>query len=266
MIRLARQTKVDRRQFLNGATALAAGVAADSVIPRSAWAATDFEDLRTYNYITPVKNQDSCNACTAFAVVATIEGTYHKQIGLDNEPLNLSEAQLFFAAGPRNKCDASHWWPEDALAYCASVGLAREEPTGFTRKGTKDLIKIKGAKRLLHNKLEKTQDAMKQWITDKGPVIAVMLEYSDFYNYRGGAAPYVPGYSSTNPSPFIVGGHAVSIVGYDARANKNHWICKNSYGKEWNTDGYVNIPLGQTQNNKPATYIDSIDVWGVTFS
>src|SRR6185295_15057654 len=173
------------------------------------------------------------------------EATSRKKFGVGTETLNLSEAQLFFAAGPKNKCDASHWWPESALAYCSSVGLAREEESGFLREGSKDPIKISGAKRLLHNKLDKTQDAMKQWLLDTGPVIAVMLEYSDFFGYGGGATPYTPGYSSTAPFPFIVGGHVVSIVGYDTRGSKNHWICKNSYGKGWNTDGYVNIPLGQ---------------------
>src|SRR6185437_6159758 len=145
--------------------------AADSVVSKSAWAAPpDYVDLRDNHYVTPGKQQNSFNACTAFAVVATIEATYRKKFGVGTETLNLSEAQLFFAAGPKNKCDASHWWPESALAYCSSVGLAREEESGFLREGSKDPIKISGAKRLLHNKLDKTQDAMKQWLLDTGPV------------------------------------------------------------------------------------------------
>src|SRR6185295_6558970 len=115
MVRLAQQTQVSRRHFMNGATALAVGAAADSVVSKSAWAAPpDYVDLRDNHYVTPVKQQNSCNACTAFAVVATIEATYRKKFGVGTETLNLSEAQLFFAAGPKNKCDASHWWPESA--------------------------------------------------------------------------------------------------------------------------------------------------------
>jgi hypothetical protein len=270
-------TSVTRRHFIGSAAALAGGVVVENLISGPAWAAppnkvdlTAFpvNTTTTVNYITPVKNQNTCNACTAFAVVAAIEGAYNrtKNPNDDDKGLNLSEGQLFFAAGPRAKCSATHWWPEDALAYCTQVGLTREDTNEFVGTGN-TLIKAKGTK-LLRPKLKDTQDLMKAWLSDrKLPIVAVMAEYSDFFKFKGGDIAYYPGvvYPNSPPSPpYFVGGHVVAIVGYDD-ASKT-WICKNSYGESWNDTawkkGYVKIAQGGTQDDD--CYIDSIDVWGVS--
>jgi len=279
---------------VSGAAALTG--AATSLLPSPVWALAARVDLRafsddpvhpshTVNYMTSVKNQSSCNACTAFAIVAMVEGTYNMKNfpHLGDQGLNFSEGQLFFAAGPQDKCSTTHWWPEDALAYCAQVGLVREDDDVFVPLNNRNPlpIKISQAVRLSRPNVTATQTLMKKWISTKGPVVAVMAEYSDFYQFTQGNTVYYPGVP--NPAPptavWFVGGHVVCIVGYDD-AN-NYWICKNSYGRNWNptatyptptnpttpSPGYVNIAYGGTA---PATaaadgLIESIDVWGVTF-
>src|SRR5262245_15068324 len=103
---VASHARVTRRQFVDGTCDLAGGIIADGLILSAAWAAPPNQkvDLTALpintttkvNYISPVKNQHTCNACTAFAVVAAIEGAYNrtKNPNDNDQDLNLSEGQL----------------------------------------------------------------------------------------------------------------------------------------------------------------------------
>jgi C1A family cysteine protease len=240
----------------------------------------------TNNYITPVRNQDQyspCNSCTAFAIIATIEGsfTWQKQqpITTSNPGPAYSEGQLFFCSGPPDGCVASAWYPEDALGYCVERGVTNRSNNDYVSQWCTmpskvtdwSWQKLKGAKRL------KNATEMKQWISGTapdgpgGPVVAVMLEYDDLPGWTGGENHiYVP------TSNVRIGGHTVSIVGYDdgdpnnPATNPPVWICKNSLGDKWNADptsgvgGYFRIKQGSAlSSNEPDCYIDSFDMWGV---
>ena len=251
---------VTRRYFVNGAAALTAGVTTGGILPSPSWAVTPLFDLK--NYMTPVKDQDDplpCNSCTAFAVVATVEGTYNKTNGhTGGTGPDMDEMDLFKNAGPASRCATTHWWPKEALRYC--------EMTGLLTAG-KPKTKIKPPTNLLdpNDNVNNTQTNMKNWIRTHGPVVAVLVQYEDFYGFgncwfqsNGVTANtniYAP--NKHRPGP-IIGGHTVSIVGFD----NNYWLCKNSWGATWNGDGYVRIKQG-TNGGQAETYIDKIDVWGV---
>jgi hypothetical protein len=250
----------------------------------------DIYDLHdaNVNYITSVENQDDpveCNACTAFAVVATVEGTFNKKNRLTGNPAtlgpDLDEMELFTKpAPPLGGCKTSHWWPKHALARGLVLGLAWEGDPAKPR------IELKNFVSLLEPSLRQTQDRMKDWIFNRGPVAAVMLQYRDFYDWGkywqtnhagqsnvshvyfpgapmpGSGAPVDPD-KPGDPGP-IVGGHVVSIVGYNDTSSIPFWICKNSWGKEWNGDGYILIAQGRSGHPAiPKCFIDSIDVYGV---
>jgi hypothetical protein len=303
------RTGVHRRHFLKTATVLAGG----ALLPEMAWAAAAAQcyDLRcdnNKNYITSVKNQDDpipCNACTAFAVVAMVEGTYNKSQGGPVAGLDLDEMKLFLSGGthPSGGCGTTHWWPKYALDRCKATGLEWQAPA------TGPVLKITDFKPLLRPNLNQTQDDIKDWLRTKGPVIAVMVQYEDFYSWgkvwseqhAGVRNPYVyePGAELDLCQPVTsavcqcpqpaasqdasasmraaakklkpatgasVGGHVVCIVGYDDTTSPKSWICKNSWGSEWNGDGYVLIAQGKAGSpNVPKCYIDEIDVYGVWF-
>jgi hypothetical protein len=289
-----------RRRFLQTATAAAGGaLLSDSVWAQGAQVragpppAYNLRDDGGKNYITAVQDQDDpvpCNACTAFAVVAAVEGThvkFHAQPGTPANPPTgpkLDAKELFLrnpidpSQGGSGGCATHQWWPKNALARCTG-------PSGGLQ-GSPSAVQIKGFQNLLtQGNLQDTQNKMQCWIHSKGPVLAVMVQYEDFYTwgktwsdthpantpntnvYTPGAILDVCGTGGTNPRGKrpripIVGGHVVAIVGYNNP--KKYWICKNSWGSDWNGDGFVFIEQGKvTGSGVSGCYIDLIDVWGV---
>jgi hypothetical protein len=72
---------------------------------------------------------------------------------------------------------------------------------------------------------------MKQALIDHGPLVISIHFWRDFYGYRGGV------YKQHIGRP--VGGHVVTIVGYND--SENCWIVKNSDGIEWGEDGWFRM-------------------------
>lgn len=273
----AQSTNANRRRFLKTTAALATGLAVGSIVPRQLSAAPPNScDLRAKNgnnYVTSVKDQGACHSCTAYGVLATIEGSYHlqkrKPIGAANPELNLSEDDLFAKAPPLPRdCNIDHWWPRNALEYCIATGVQGDP-------ATKTLFKIASKQQLVARNPQDTIEAMKAWISDDngGPVTAVMIEYDDFLTFGGSRSGttevtdvYEPGWDPDPhaPRPRLLGGHVMSIVGYEDLHNGKYWICKNSWyiggTQPWNGNGYVRIKM------KGLSYIDRIDVWGVKLS
>jgi C1A family cysteine protease len=241
--------------------------------------AFDLRNVGGKNYITSVKNQDSygaCNSCTAFAVVATLEGSYNWQ---KNQPISgadtpgFSEAQLFFCNGPPGGCSCRAWYPEEALSFCLAPGGVTDRSNN---DGSQPLCKtpdISWNWTTIQTKQQlKDATEMKQWISGTsslgpgGPVIAVMVEYADLRTWIGAqSSSYSPAEDTPTAINQRVGGHVVCIVGYDdTNSNDKYWICKNSWGTTWNGNGYFRIK--QEKGFKPQdrkTYIDSFDMWGV---
>jgi Papain family cysteine protease len=251
--------------------------------------AFDLRNVGGNNYITSVKNQDSygpCNSCTAFAVIAALEGSYSWQ---KNQPVTdpnkpgFSEAQLFFCNGPRGGCSCRAWYPEDALQAClAPAGVTDRinndgsQPQCKTPDSTWNWTTISTKQQL------NDDNEMKQWISGNsphgpgGPVIAVMVEYDDLRGFQGGVTTsYKPANDTTTTINLCRGGHVVCIVGYDdTDSNNKFWICKNSWGDSdasnaWNPNGKGYFHHAQERGFNPKdrkTYIDSFDMWGVVVS
>jgi hypothetical protein len=73
---------------------------------------------------------------------------------------------------------------------------------------------------------------MKQALIDHGPLVICIHFWQDFfYFYFGGVYKHHTG----NP----VGGHVVTIVGYDDA--QSCWIVKNSWGSRWGADGWFKM-------------------------
>ena len=197
-------------------------------------------DWRTKGAVTPVKNQNLCGSCWAFATVGSLEGFYALRKG----PIaNLSAQQLVDCADKKygnSGCDGGYI--QNALHYTVDAGIVTETEYPYT--GRVQSCKRTGTPKVTHRGCENVPlrdvDALKAAVA-KGPVAAyVEADHSSFAYYGGGIidSPYCFKNNDVN--------HVIVVVGYTEDA----WICKNSWGPYWGEKGYVYIStkLGSGSN------------------
>ena len=195
----------------------------------------DWRNVSGKNWTTPIRDQKQCGACVAFATVATIESNLEIFKRDPNLKPDLSEADLFFRGC--GDCCGHGWYFTNALKYAQASGIPDEacfpydsDQTSSCPDRDKRVVKITSWKTLL------SASQAKEWISTRGPIIAGMNVYEDFFYYEGGI--YKVAYGG------YMGDHAVSVVGFDDA--KGCWICKNSWGPGWGENGWFKIGYGES--------------------
>ena len=92
---------------------------------------------------------------------------------------------------------------------------------------------------------------MKEWLSNRGPLVTVFSVYSDFFYYQSGVYTHIAG--------DYVGGHCVCCVGYNDA--QGCWICKNSWGGNWGEAGFFRIAYGECGIDSTMTAVDSVIGW-----
>lgn len=201
----------------------------------------DLRNVGGKNFVTDVRDQQSCGSCVAFGTIATIESRLRVQRGDPNLAIDLGEAHLFYCHGrARGRNCSNGWWPREAYddirdkgvvdEACYPYSMTNQDCSGLCSDWANRVIRISG-----YTDLTKKVADIKTWISTKGPVSACMVVYQDFFSYKSGVYKHVTGSSA--------GGHCVTIVGYND--NPGYWICKNSWGTNWGEKGFFNIAYGE---------------------
>jgi hypothetical protein len=198
----------------------------------------DWRDVGGADFTTPARDQQDCGACVAFAVCAAIETMVRHDRNDGASPFVLSPAHLFYVHGrAAGSVCAGGWNPEGALDACVDPGVADEACYPYVPgdpQGPPPLCSDwqSRATRVTAWHLTTSHTDMKSWVSTRGPMVAGMSVFDDFFDYAGGIYRHVTG-------PFV-GGHVVCVVGYDQAAGC--WICKNSFGPHWGEQGFFRIP------------------------
>ena len=200
----------------------------------------DWRDMNGTNWLGPVMNQGNCGSCVAFATIGTLEAQVSIATGASWLKPQFSTQALFACGG--GACERG-WMPSSAASYvkrngvvdnaCApyTMGSNNEDVSckQFCQNQTARTYKVSGSYAptgIFSTSVQKLKDALK-----KGPVVTSMTVYEDFLTYSSGIYKSVSSHS--------VGGHAVSIVGFNDQ--ERYWIVRNSWGSDWGEKGFVKI-------------------------
>jgi C1A family cysteine protease len=205
----------------------------------------DWRNVNGQSFVTSVKYQGTCGACTAFSSAAAVESAIciatktSPAITNGVEYPDLSEAQIFYCGGgAAGRTCAAGWYLSAALQYCQDTGVAPEsyfpytsgdQPCALQSGWQSAVTKTTGATKL--GDLEQ----MKTWIASTGPVATMLVIYADFIAYQSGVYHHVSGQK--------LGAHSVEIIGFDD--DLGAWLCKNSWSTQWGEAGFFWIAYGQ---------------------
>ncbi len=220
-----------------------------SAIQATAIAAPPAVDWRNKsgNWVTGIKDQNSCGSCVSFGTVSTIESRMRIAQNNANLAIDLSEAHLFYCGC--GNCCGTGWNFVPALDFCKNTGVGLETSFPYTpgnqpcRAGVTPYVKITSYAAVL------AVADRKNVLSTKGPMVAGMAVYQDFFSYRSGVYRHATGN--------LAGYHCVSVIGYDD--TQSCWICKNSWGAGWGDQGFFRIGYGEAGIDTQFAFYD-VDV------
>ncbi|MBC7081689.1 MAG: hypothetical protein H5T44_05560 [Thermoplasmatales archaeon] len=192
-----------------------------------------WRDINGVDFTTPVKNQEPCPSCEAYAIVASLETMVQYKVGYPFG-CDLSEAHLFFCSG--GTCE---WGVNvtNAANYVVNYGVPDEGcfPDPHRKKDStcdplpgweNRTVKIEG-----WGWVNNDMESIKKALIEHGPLVVCIYVWEDFMHYKGGIYKHRWGR--------LRGGHLITLVGYDD--SERYWLCKNSWGNKWGEEGWVKI-------------------------
>jgi len=203
-------------------------------------------DWRQKGFVTEVKNQLRCGSCWAFSAVGSIEGQHFNKTG---KLVSLSEQNIVDCDHKDHGCMGGIM--ESAYQYVIqNKGIDTEASYPYTAKTGKE-CKFKtediGATISSFKTIPPgSEEALLKAVATVGPIsVAIDASRPTFHFYKKGVY-HEPECSSTKLD------HGVLAVGYGG-SNDNHrgheyWIVKNSWGKSWGMDGYINMSRNRKNN------------------
>ena len=210
-------------------------------------AAPDAWDWREKGYVSPVKDQGSCGSCWAFSTVGNLEGLYYKE---KQTMVTLSEQMLFDCDTYDSGCNGGlmentfTWLKENGgimtdtdYPYKGRKGTCQSDETKYVDMQITGYTKL-GSGSSTWDPVD--EDEIKEFLYETGP-LAVALNANPLQTYSSGILD-----KTSSQCPTSGMNHAVTMVGYghDDSQDKDYWIVKNSWGKNWGEDGYFRIRRG----------------------
>ena len=208
--------------------------------------AFDWRDIDGKNFITPVKNQQTCQSCCTFAALAVLEAVVQIEYDTIFE-CDLSEAHLYFCSGA--SCDNGIGIP-DTVDSLKDNGVSDDRCLPYeSRDMDCDEKADNWRQRLVTvNTINIVWGPIdiKEALVEYGPVITYMDTYDDFKSYNGGIYEYEWGSRGS-------GNHAVTIIGYND--DPGYWLCKIDKGTDFGEEGYFRIKYGQCHIESEVYYL-----------
>ncbi|CAI5462989.1 unnamed protein product [Closterium sp. Yama58-4] len=209
-----------------------------SATNKDAWRLRDFHTWDSLPFLGwPVKNQEGCNACWAYAVVASVEAAYG--IAKQQSAPQLSVEALFTLMGlsDSDKCSAGGSPTlafETLTALDATSGLtAASDPATTYPVQSFERTQFKGYVGLMLA------------VQNQPVVVHIQASAATFLLYDGTYKYQDPGCYTGNLN------HVVLIIGYFINRNDGSqnriappfWITRNSWGEDWGDKGHMRMDI-----------------------
>ena len=218
----------------------------DDLPPSFSWRNKDGVD-----YTTPIRNQMPYPSCETFALTAAVETMVQYEVGYPFG-CDLSEAHLFFFSGGNIEWGS---YPENDTKFLKEYGIPDEacwpypkDKYQYPLNTTSPDWKNRTVKITDWYYLPEDPIAIKTALVSNGPVPTYFHVYEDFASHEKGIYRHRTGKS--------LGPHYVTIVGYND--DPGYWIVKNSWGTNYQENGWFKIKYGECEIEKKSFYLTGV--------
>jgi aminopeptidase C len=219
--------------------ALSAGVAREiDKIPKSVDLREDWWQIR---------NQKTTGACVGFATADGVLKWYYVKKGMISEKDGTSPRFIWmanketdtFTAYPTTFLEKSGTQTKLALKIARKYGCVLEEVLPMDGKlsplSLKAFYSLASKLRISsYHMVRYDMNQWRKWLAAEGPILT-RLDVDETWM----KAKDTNGHLKTYLPETVLGGHAVSIVGY----TKDYFIVRNSWGKDWGDEGFAYASL-----------------------
>ncbi|UCF11620.1 MAG: right-handed parallel beta-helix repeat-containing protein [Thermoplasmatales archaeon] len=210
-----------------------------------------WRDINGIDFTTPIRNQAPFHSCETFALVGAVETMVQYEVGYPFG-CDLSEAHLFFYSGGNLDWGS---YPENNTRFLQEYGIPDEACWPYPRQlfqyplnTTSPDWQNRTVRIMNWSYLPEDPVAIKNALVTNGPVPTYFTVYMDFITHKRGIYKHKWGK--------LIGPHYVTIVGYNDEPG--YWIVKNSWGTEYQDNGWFKIKYGECSIEKKSFYLTGV--------
>lgn len=187
-------------------------------------------DWKSRGKVTPVRNQDGCGSCWAFAAEGAYEGSY----AIRNGTLEDTSEQDPLSCSGAGSCGGG-WWA-GVFNWLISHGDATEASYPYTATDSVCNTSIAAPYRAVAWAYVRPDASIpsvtetKQALCDHGPLAVAVLATALFQAYTG------PSVFNEHDTTHGIN-HGITLIGWND--SKHAWLIKNSWGTGWGMAGYM---------------------------
>jgi len=206
-------------------------------------------DWRPKGAVTDIKDQGQCGSCWAFSATGATEGAYYLSKGVLT---SLSEQNLMDCSTAYGNQGCNGGLMDSAFKYIiANKGIDTENSYPYqVKQGTCRFSTANiGATISGYKDIAAGNEAALQAAVNQQPIaVAIDASQNSFQLYKSGV------YNEAKCSSSRLD-HGVLAIGYgtDETTGADYWLVKNSWGKSWGIQGFINMSRNKSNQCGIAT-------------